>query len=88
MQKVTPFLWFDGQAEPAARFSVSLLPDSQIERVNLIGGTYAGARPRRRSTTWTSARPVRPLPSANGWMVSNCAWTRAAGISGGRSILN
>src|SRR5690349_7683217 len=34
MQKVTPFLWFDGQAEQAARFYVSLLPDSRIERIN------------------------------------------------------
>ena len=33
MQKVTPFLWFDGQAEQAARFYVSLLPESRIERV-------------------------------------------------------
>lgn len=33
MQKITPFLWFDGQAEPAARFYVSLLPDSRIDRV-------------------------------------------------------
>lgn len=33
MQKVTPFLMFDGQAEEAARFYVSLLPDSRIDRV-------------------------------------------------------
>jgi predicted 3-demethylubiquinone-9 3-methyltransferase (glyoxalase superfamily) len=33
MQKVTPCLWFDGQAEQAARFYVSLLPDSRIDRV-------------------------------------------------------
>lgn len=33
MQKITPFLWFDGQAEQAARFYVSLFPDSRIERV-------------------------------------------------------
>jgi predicted 3-demethylubiquinone-9 3-methyltransferase (glyoxalase superfamily) len=33
MQKVTPFLWFDGQAEEAARFYVSLFPDSRIEHV-------------------------------------------------------
>jgi predicted 3-demethylubiquinone-9 3-methyltransferase (glyoxalase superfamily) len=33
MQKVTPFLWFDGQAENAARLYVSLLPDSRIDRV-------------------------------------------------------
>lgn len=33
MQKITPFLLFDGQAEEAARFYVSLLPDSRIDRV-------------------------------------------------------
>lgn len=33
IQKVTPFLSFDGQAEEAARFYVSLLPDSRIDRV-------------------------------------------------------
>jgi predicted 3-demethylubiquinone-9 3-methyltransferase (glyoxalase superfamily) len=33
MSKVTPCLWFDGNAEEAANFYVSLLPDSQIEKV-------------------------------------------------------
>lgn len=33
MNKVTPFLSFDGQAEEAARFYVSLLPNSRIDRV-------------------------------------------------------
>ncbi|MES2594227.1 MAG: VOC family protein [Verrucomicrobiota bacterium] len=33
MQKITPFLSFDGQAEEAASFYVSLLPDSRIDRV-------------------------------------------------------
>src|SRR5262245_47688113 len=33
MQKVTPFLWFDGQAEEPARVCVSLLPGSRIDRV-------------------------------------------------------
>ena len=33
MKKVTPFISFDGQAEEAARFYVSLLPNSQIDRV-------------------------------------------------------
>ncbi|GHC21040.1 VOC family protein [Aidingimonas halophila] len=32
-QQVTPCLWFDGQAEDAARFYVSLFPDSRIEHV-------------------------------------------------------
>jgi predicted 3-demethylubiquinone-9 3-methyltransferase (glyoxalase superfamily) len=30
MSKITPCLWFSGQAEEAARFYVSLLPDSRI----------------------------------------------------------
>ena len=33
MQKITPFLWFDGQAEEAAKYYVSLFPDSRIDRV-------------------------------------------------------
>lgn len=33
MQKITPFLSFDGTAEEAAQFYVSLLPDSRIERI-------------------------------------------------------
>jgi len=31
MQKVTPFLWFDGKAEEAARFYTSIFKDSAIE---------------------------------------------------------
>ncbi len=33
MSKISPCLWFDGEAEQAANFYVSLLPDSQIEKV-------------------------------------------------------
>jgi predicted 3-demethylubiquinone-9 3-methyltransferase (glyoxalase superfamily) len=29
-QKITPFLWFDGQAEEAAHFYVSMFPDSAV----------------------------------------------------------
>ena len=40
MSKISPCLWFDGEAEEAANFYVSLLPDSRIERVqkNLVDG--------------------------------------------------
>ena len=31
------------------------------------------------------ARPTRPLPSMNGWIVSNCAWAIAAWATAGRS---
>jgi predicted 3-demethylubiquinone-9 3-methyltransferase (glyoxalase superfamily) len=34
MSKITPCLWFDGQAEEAAMLYTSLFPDSQIESVN------------------------------------------------------
>ncbi len=30
MQKITPFLWFDGRAEEAARFYVSIFRNSKI----------------------------------------------------------
>ena len=34
MSKITPCLWFDGVAEEAANFYVSLLPDSRIDRID------------------------------------------------------
>lgn len=34
MAKITPSLWFDGQAEDAARFYTSLFPDSHIDIVS------------------------------------------------------
>ena len=34
MSKITPSLWFDGNAEEAAEFYVSLLPDSRIDEVS------------------------------------------------------
>ena len=33
MSKIAPCLWFDGEAEEAANFYVSLLPNSRIDRV-------------------------------------------------------
>ncbi|HEX9341340.1 MAG TPA: VOC family protein [Thermoplasmata archaeon] len=33
VQSITPCLWFDGKAEEAARFYVSLFPDSHIDKV-------------------------------------------------------
>ena len=33
MSKISPCLWFNGEAEEAANFYVSLLPDSRIEKV-------------------------------------------------------
>ncbi|MDX9857854.1 MAG: VOC family protein [candidate division Zixibacteria bacterium] len=37
MQRVTPFLWFDGQAEEAAQFYTSIFKDSKIKHVSRYG---------------------------------------------------
>lgn len=37
MQKITPFLWFNGQAEEAARFYTTLFKDSQMGSVARFG---------------------------------------------------
>jgi predicted 3-demethylubiquinone-9 3-methyltransferase (glyoxalase superfamily) len=34
MQNITPFLWFNGQAEEAAKFYVSVFKNSRIEKIN------------------------------------------------------
>jgi predicted 3-demethylubiquinone-9 3-methyltransferase (glyoxalase superfamily) len=34
MNKITPFLWFDGRAEEAARFYSSIFPDAEITDVS------------------------------------------------------
>jgi predicted 3-demethylubiquinone-9 3-methyltransferase (glyoxalase superfamily) len=38
MSKITPTLWFDGNAEEAARFYTSLFPDSRIDSVDRAAG--------------------------------------------------
>jgi predicted 3-demethylubiquinone-9 3-methyltransferase (glyoxalase superfamily) len=40
VQLITPFLWFDGQAEQAANFYVSVFPNSKVAKVvrNVQGG--------------------------------------------------
>lgn len=40
MSKVTPFLWFDGQAEEAARFYTSIFDNSQIDSVSPMSATF------------------------------------------------
>jgi predicted 3-demethylubiquinone-9 3-methyltransferase (glyoxalase superfamily) len=40
MNTITPCLWFDGTAEEAARFYVSVLPDSRLDKVNRAPGDH------------------------------------------------
>ena len=37
MQKITPFLWFDGKAEDAMNFYMSIFPNSKILRITRYG---------------------------------------------------
>jgi predicted 3-demethylubiquinone-9 3-methyltransferase (glyoxalase superfamily) len=50
MNKITPFLWFDTQAEEAARFYVSVFKRSRIDQVTRTG---AGAKARAMSVAFT-----------------------------------
>ena len=40
MQKITPFLWFDGQAGEAAQFYTSIFKDSSITSVSPMSATF------------------------------------------------
>ncbi len=40
MSKITPFLWFDGQAEEAAKFYTSIFKNSRIESVSSMSVTF------------------------------------------------
>ena len=44
MQKITPFLWFDGKAEEAAKFYVSIFKNSEIVSVNRYGEAGPGPK--------------------------------------------
>ena len=37
MQKITPFLWFDSQAEEAANFYVSIFKNSKVGKITRYG---------------------------------------------------
>jgi len=44
MQKITPFLWFDGQAEEAMNFYVSVFKNSKIVKVTRYGEAGPGPK--------------------------------------------
>ena len=49
MQKITPFLWFDDNAEEAMNFYVSIFKDSKVVSVSRIGK----ARRVRAARSWS-----------------------------------
>ena len=44
MQKITPFLWFDGKAEEAMNFYISIFKNSKVGRVTRYGEAGPGAK--------------------------------------------
>jgi predicted 3-demethylubiquinone-9 3-methyltransferase (glyoxalase superfamily) len=44
MQKITPFLWFDGTAEEAARFYISIFKNSKLGDVTRYGEASPGPK--------------------------------------------
>jgi predicted 3-demethylubiquinone-9 3-methyltransferase (glyoxalase superfamily) len=44
MQKITPFLWFDDQAEEAMNFYVSVFKNSKVGSVTRYGEAGPGAK--------------------------------------------
>ena len=44
LQRITPFLWFDSQAEEAAKFYVSIFKNSKIGRVSRYGDAGPGPK--------------------------------------------
>jgi predicted 3-demethylubiquinone-9 3-methyltransferase (glyoxalase superfamily) len=44
MQKITPFLWFDGNAEEAVNFYVSVFKNSKVVRVTRYGDSGPGPK--------------------------------------------
>jgi predicted 3-demethylubiquinone-9 3-methyltransferase (glyoxalase superfamily) len=44
MQKISPFLWFDNQAEEAAKFYASVFKNSRIGRIARYGDAGPGAK--------------------------------------------
>ncbi len=80
MQKITPFLWFDGTAEEAMRFYTSVFPDSKAGMVTRYGEAGPGPKGSVMTATFTlfgqefialNGGPLFPLTPAVSFVV-NC----------------
>ena len=64
MHKITPFLWFDTEAEEAANFYVSLFPNSRITGITHYGD--AGPMPKGMVMTVSFELAGMPVTALNG----------------------
>jgi predicted 3-demethylubiquinone-9 3-methyltransferase (glyoxalase superfamily) len=79
MQKITPFLWFDSNAEDAARFYTSIFKDSKITAITRYGQAAAAASGRPQGSVMTVAFQLegQEFTALNGGPIS----PRSPGIS-------
>ncbi|MGE5293648.1 MAG: VOC family protein [Solirubrobacterales bacterium] len=68
MQKITPFLWFDNQAEEAAQFYTSLFNNSRITGITRYGdaGAKASGQPKGAVMTVTFTLDGQEFVALNG----------------------
>ncbi len=68
MQKITPFLWFDNQAEEAVNFYISIFRNSKIVNVARYGEDGAKATGRSQGSVMTVAFELdgQPFVALNG----------------------
>jgi len=68
MQKITPFLWFDNQAEEAVNFYVSVFRNSRITNIARYGDDAAKVSGRRQGSVMTVAFELdgQPFVALNG----------------------
>ena len=73
MQKIVPFLWFNGQAEEAAKFYTSIFKQSKIVRVTRYGeaGERASGRPKGSVMTVAFQMSGQEFIALNGGRISN-----------------
>ena len=64
--KITPYLWFDGQAEQAAAFHASVFPNSRITRVTHFGEAGFEIITGRRVGDDGGLRARQPFTALNG----------------------
>ncbi len=79
MQRITPCLWFDGQAEEAARFYTSLFKNSRIDKVTHYG--EGGPRPKGSVLTVLFRLDGQDFLALNGGPVRNIVSASRNGYS-------
>ena len=74
MQKITPFLWFDGNAEEAMNFYVSIFKNSKVVRVSRYGAAGLSAGGKEEQCGWLKDKfglSWQIIPSALGRMLGD-----------------